>query len=214
MARQAGDNREQRRESAGAAAAAAASAQSGRFPHRASRPERGRARGEGTAGGGGRGRGRGRHERAARGGGARRSLGCGPVRPAPPAAPGSYPELDPGPSLASPAPGSGSGTCKASGKHLWGESLAGGRLGRDGTVQATIPACASTRARRWGNNDECRARRLPAQPLPAGPCAGAPLSGVDSLPRNPGKREWGVSRRGAGAALRNQLNAPETQGPG
>lgn len=38
MARQAGDNREKRREPAGAASAAAASARSGRFPHRAVDP--------------------------------------------------------------------------------------------------------------------------------------------------------------------------------
>lgn len=47
-------------------------------------------------------------------------------------------------------------------KHLWGESLVVGRHGRDGALQATVPACAPTRARRWRNNDEYRARRLPA----------------------------------------------------
>lgn len=124
-----------------------------------SAPEPGEGRRQAGAGAGPR-RGR-RPERAARGGDARiaRRGPSLPVR--------SRRGLDPGPTLVANArlwvwPSEGPW------KHLWGQSLEGGRRGRDGTLQATIPACAPGRARRWGNNAECGARRPPAPTLPSG----------------------------------------------
>lgn len=203
MAGQAGNNGGQRRESAEAAAAAAASAQSGRFPHRAGDPsaERGTrpSRGEG-AGGGGRGRpGRGLGGRAAQavasaGPSAGRATprsppgGCGPIRAQ---RTGLGPQLVSGVASAALGPG----TWKTSWKHLWMESLVGGRP-RGGAGSSRPPS-------------------LPApQPVPGSGVTAMNaepsgcLSRMGSLPK-PRVRD----RQGAGAAPRNQQVRPEHRWP-
>lgn len=107
----------------------------------ADRSAAGPSRGEGAAGGGGGGGAGGFASARARRRRARVPRRCrSPVPPAPagccPAR--AQPEgLDSGVSLASPAPGSGSGTWKARWKHLWGQSLEGGR--REGTASGHRP---------------------------------------------------------------------------
>lgn len=161
-------------------------------------------------GGGGRGRrrpgaGPGAPSRA-RGWGARGSLRgpCAPRRPhrrSVALAARSRLDLNPRPFLESPAPGARTSPRKALRKHLWGESSANGRHRRAGALRVTNPACAPTRARRWGNNDECGARRLPSQLCPR-PRAGSP------------RLRPGVgSGTGRGFAPQSPENAPTAQGP-
>lgn len=141
MAGQAGDNREQRRESAGAAATAAASAQSGRFPHRARRPERGRVAGRGKreaeAGGGGGAGGAVTSARRGAGAGARAgplAAPCAPSRQRQPTVvlPAcSGPDVDLCPSFASPEPGSGQALGRRPG------NTCGARASRAGDAEGT-----------------------------------------------------------------------------
>lgn len=91
-------------------------------------------------------------------GGARRAPSCGPCAPrrlhrrSVALAARSRLTLNPRPFLffESPAPGARTSPRKALRKHLWGESSANGRHRRAGALRVTNPACAPTRARRWG----------------------------------------------------------------
>lgn len=201
MARQAGHNREQRRESAGAAAAAAASAQSGRFPHRASRPERGRAGGRGQRAAEARG-GAGGVTSARRAAWAR--AGPSAAAPCAPCCLAVVLIRTPGPLWRRQRPSQG---LALPWEHLWGDRVAGRRRGRDGAFQATSPACASTRARRWGTMMNAESSGSRRSLCPRGPAPTLPVR-AGFAPRNPGKRseEWAGSR----CRAQRPIRAPES----
>lgn len=215
MAGQAGDNREQRRESAGAAATAAASAQSGRFPHRARRPERGRVAGRGKreaeAGGGAGG--------AVTSAAARRGAGAcaGPL--AAPCAPSrqrqptvvlpacSGPEVDLCPSLASPEPGSGLALGRRPG------NTCGARASRAGDAEGTArfrpPSLPAPQPVPGAGRTKMNAEPAGSQRSSAcGPSAGAPASGVGSLPETQEIAVWRSRCR-----AQKPRNAPQAVAP-